>query len=314
MALEAGTYVSDLVAANPPGTDKKKQGDDHIRLIKSVLQTTLPNASKAFRFPTAVAKSAGYSPLLADDNTLFYTDTSGGDVTYTLPTLAAGDKGWMIRIVKVTTDANTIFIVPPAGTINGFTKIRRSVEHIPFWVMWTGTVFVASRQFGVPIGSRIPFHGTSLPNGTLWPDGATFTAANFVELNTALGGNTKPDTRGRLGAGRDDMGGSLASRITNAGSGIVGATLGATGGSQNLFMVRANIPNFAVIPTCNGGTAALFLKSGSAATPVAAGSLDVFTIDKFAGADAISINGGVAQQAMIIMPPTLIQNEVLVAE
>lgn len=41
-----------------------------------------------------------------------------------------------------------------------------------------------------------------------------------------------PDYRGRGGIGDDDMGGTAANRVTTAGSGIDGATLGASGGSQ----------------------------------------------------------------------------------
>jgi len=43
MALETGIFISDLVAANPPGTDDVSQGDDHLRLIKSTLLNTFPN-------------------------------------------------------------------------------------------------------------------------------------------------------------------------------------------------------------------------------------------------------------------------------
>jgi len=39
MALESASYISQLVAANPPGTDPISQGDDHIRMIKDVLKT-----------------------------------------------------------------------------------------------------------------------------------------------------------------------------------------------------------------------------------------------------------------------------------
>lgn len=38
MALETGLYIDNLVAANPPGTDQKAQGDDHLRLIKTALK------------------------------------------------------------------------------------------------------------------------------------------------------------------------------------------------------------------------------------------------------------------------------------
>ena len=37
MALETGNYIANLVAANPPGTDPKAQGDDHFRLVKNAL-------------------------------------------------------------------------------------------------------------------------------------------------------------------------------------------------------------------------------------------------------------------------------------
>lgn len=47
MALETGTYISDLVATNPPGTDDRSTADDHIRLIKSTLQNTFPNINGA---------------------------------------------------------------------------------------------------------------------------------------------------------------------------------------------------------------------------------------------------------------------------
>lgn len=43
MALESATYISDLVSANPPGSDTLAQADDHIRLIKGVLKSTFPN-------------------------------------------------------------------------------------------------------------------------------------------------------------------------------------------------------------------------------------------------------------------------------
>ncbi len=49
MALETGTYISDLNSANPPGTDLKSQGDDHIRLIKATILATFPNVTGAIQ-------------------------------------------------------------------------------------------------------------------------------------------------------------------------------------------------------------------------------------------------------------------------
>lgn len=43
MPLEVGTYISDLVASNPTGSDNKSTGDDHLRLIKSAIKATFPS-------------------------------------------------------------------------------------------------------------------------------------------------------------------------------------------------------------------------------------------------------------------------------
>lgn len=45
MSLETGTYIGDLVATNPAGTDPKSQGDDHLRLIKKTLQNQFGTAT-----------------------------------------------------------------------------------------------------------------------------------------------------------------------------------------------------------------------------------------------------------------------------
>jgi microcystin-dependent protein len=47
MALETGTYISDLVSTNPAGSDALAFADDHLRLIKSTLKNTFPNLSGA---------------------------------------------------------------------------------------------------------------------------------------------------------------------------------------------------------------------------------------------------------------------------
>jgi len=39
MGLEAGTIVANLVETNPLATDPRSEGDDHLRLIKTVVKT-----------------------------------------------------------------------------------------------------------------------------------------------------------------------------------------------------------------------------------------------------------------------------------
>jgi microcystin-dependent protein len=47
MALETGTYINSLVAANPAATDGLAQADDHLRLIKSTIKSTFANIDAA---------------------------------------------------------------------------------------------------------------------------------------------------------------------------------------------------------------------------------------------------------------------------
>lgn len=43
MPLETAQYIHQLEPANPPATDLISQADDHIRMVKAVLQATFPN-------------------------------------------------------------------------------------------------------------------------------------------------------------------------------------------------------------------------------------------------------------------------------
>lgn len=59
MPLESASYISELVATNPTASDPKSQGDNHLRLVKSVLQTQFPNfGTNAI---TATAAELNYS-------------------------------------------------------------------------------------------------------------------------------------------------------------------------------------------------------------------------------------------------------------
>tara|TARA_R100000687_G_scaffold52345_1_gene41709 strand:+ start:37 stop:777 length:741 start_codon:yes stop_codon:yes gene_type:complete len=71
MALESASYISGLVAANPPGTDVISQGDDHLRLIKSVLKTSLPDVDQ--EAATIITKAS--APTTQVRGTIWY-DTS----------------------------------------------------------------------------------------------------------------------------------------------------------------------------------------------------------------------------------------------
>lgn len=92
----------------------------------------------------------------------------------------------------------------------------------------------------VPAGSMTAFAGSSAPTGWLLSYGQEVSRSTYATLFAAIGttygtgdGSTTfnlPDLRGRTLAGKDNMGGSAASRLTSGASGVDGATLGAAGG------------------------------------------------------------------------------------
>lgn len=53
MTVESASYISQLTPANPGASDNISEGDDHLRLIKTVLQTQFPSLAT-----TAVTQSS----------------------------------------------------------------------------------------------------------------------------------------------------------------------------------------------------------------------------------------------------------------
>lgn len=114
----------------------------------------------------------------------------------------------------------------------------------------------------IPAGVIWEFGGATAPAGFLLCAGQAVSRSTYANLFAAIGtahgagdGSTTfnvPDYRGRVGAGKDDMGGTAAGLLTTAGSGISGATLGAAGGSQNCGLGISNLPNLAITITDPG--------------------------------------------------------------
>jgi microcystin-dependent protein len=76
MALESATYISGLNSSNPASTDAVSFGDDHLKLLKSVLKATLPNANDAING----IHTGTSAPTSTSAGQLWY-DTSGtGDL------------------------------------------------------------------------------------------------------------------------------------------------------------------------------------------------------------------------------------------
>lgn len=114
-------------------------------------------------------------------------------------------------------------------------------------------VFAADAQAAIiPAGIMWEFAGSSTPSGWLLCDGSAISRTTYSALFTAIStrygvgnGSTTfniPDCRGRVRAGKDDMGGSPAFRLDSTVMSPGGTTLGATGGTQTHALTTSEIP------------------------------------------------------------------------
>ena len=142
-----------------------------------------------------------------------------------------------------------------AGTlISGTPYVARYVNSASEWILFS---FFGANPYNVPLGAGMPYFLPAAPNSSFaFPSGQpisrTTYAALFALMGTTYGagdGSTTfnlPSLGGRLLACRENMNGAGAEgRITSAGSGITGTTLGATGGAQNVVLGVGEIPSHA---------------------------------------------------------------------
>ncbi len=107
----------------------------------------------------------------------------------------------------------------------------------------------------MPTGSILPYAGSSVPTGYLFCDGNEYDQTGthsslFSTIGSTYntGGETTgffrvPDLQGRVIAGRDNMSGTSANRLTTAKSGINGDNLGASGGQEDHQLTEGQIPS-----------------------------------------------------------------------
>lgn len=185
MALETGNYINDLVITNPTSTDPKSQGDDQIRLLKTVLKETLNGFTGAILVTATDTGTAtghvltpstalvGYTPMLC----LLYKPivTNTGALTVNV-------SGLGVRSIKTMAGAD-----PTAGDI---------VAGYPMLLMYDGTNFVTlggseflSKTGNQKLTGNFTVDGNELVTGTLGVTSNTTVGGTLdVTSNTTVGG------------------------------------------------------------------------------------------------------------------------------
>ena len=195
--------------------------------------------------------------------------TGGTSTAYTVTSYQAFDtlanmNGAMIAFTPHTTSGATVTlnvdglgakplrISPgvelPAGTlIQGTPYVATYFNSAAEWILQG----LAGNPYNIPLGGMLEFTGTTAPNSSFvlpygQPISRSIYAAYFAMVGTAYGagdGSTFNviDKRGRVSAGKDDMGGTSANRLTNQSGGLNGDLLGAAGGSETHTLTTAEL-------------------------------------------------------------------------
>ncbi|MGY3550767.1 microcystin-dependent protein [Bradyrhizobium sp. USDA 4472] len=217
----------------------------------------------------------------------------------------------------------------PAGTL---------VQGTPYLALYNNSdaAFYLHGFFGnpymVPIGALLDFTGSTSPNSSfVLPYGQAISrttyASYFAIAGTTYGsgdGSTTfniPDLRGRVIAGKDDMGGSSSFRLTTSYFGTNPDTLGAAGGSQSHSLSAAEIPTITssvvVSGTLTGQTNSFLVPQSNTSTGGggfgASGTssnqnIGVSVSGSLSGSATSNNTSGAAHPTI---PPTIIMNKLL---
>lgn len=203
---------------------------------------SVPNTFSAGSTITASEHNENWSDISAEITNSVAADgqtTMTGQFKAANGTLAAPS-------ISFGSDLNTGRYRKSADTMADVCAGAEVVEYSSTGISAPGSVNAAVIKQGtyrlVPAGTVVDYAGSSAPDGWLLCYGQAVSRTTYADLYTALGttygtgdGSTTfnvPDCRGRVVAGKDDMGGSSANRLTNQSGGLNGDTLGATGGAE----------------------------------------------------------------------------------
>ena len=188
------------------------------------------------------------------------TITGNGGASYTLTHAVANAQEIEVFVNNVRQEAGIAYTV--AGTALSMTGNVASTDD--FYVIYQGkalqtvvppensvTPAMLTGGAGFAAGMVMPFAGTTAPTGWLFAYGQSVASATYPDLYAAIGttygGNATnfnlPDMRGRVAAGKDDMGGTSANRLTDQSGGLNGDTLGDTGGAETHTLTVDEMPS-----------------------------------------------------------------------
>ena len=228
-------------------------------------------AALAVPLNATVGKTGAYTAVAGDCGRVL---NCTGTWTLTLTSALTLGDAWNVTVANTGTGVITV-----ATSLSQLIDGAASITVQPgcaVLIYCSGALFVTiGGAGGVPTGATMDFVGSTAPTGWVLLSGRTIgsassgaterasadTEALFTLLWNSMGNSEAavsggrgasaaadfaanktialPDARGRVIAGKDNMGGTAATRLDSGGAGIAATTLGAAGGSQTVTLTSA---------------------------------------------------------------------------
>lgn len=128
MGLEAAQYIKSLLGSNPNPLDKRREGDDHLRLIKQVLLNTFPNLNgPVLATPEELNLVTGLTNIKANRvETLIFS--TGATLNVGSARLYTVTKAGVLPVETVIPMPGTSFVSLPGLVVVGARAISGAVE------------------------------------------------------------------------------------------------------------------------------------------------------------------------------------------
>jgi hypothetical protein len=204
VGLEVATYINGLVTTNPVGaSDPKSQGDDHLRLIKTVLKNTFPNLTGAMTLTQAQLNAAAQTNAANVFTTRQTIDTGDTDffngrlldLKSFAPSMFFWDETTSSQKCLVSVDGNILKFHSTPNTDGTAMTERMSIDlatgdiDFPGDVNIDGALTASGTTFGFESGTRCVFQQTAAPTG--WTKDTTHNnkALRLVTGSVSSGGS-----------------------------------------------------------------------------------------------------------------------------